>query len=312
LKRSATLLAALATVAAAAALSAAPAATAGVPTACPSTFQVLHDDAIGSLRIPAGPYTLTVLDPDRLSCAEAADRFRQFLEDWDGVLPAPWRLDAATATFTGGSGKGFRIARASTPSGGGGGQYPATGKRCPGTFQVLHNDRIGSFRIPKGAYTVTLLSIGRLGCQQASSLLASFLDDFDGKLSGGWRLDKATATFTRRGSTSYGFRIKAAVGPPTPSGGGGRVYPSGRRCPATFRVLHDDSIGRLALPKGRYRITLRPSKRPSCGLAARYLARFLDDPSGRLPKPWRLKLSTGTFKAPHGVGFRVKPVGVIR
>jgi hypothetical protein len=284
-------------------------ASAAVPTTCPATFTVLHDDHIGSMQIPAGPYTVTVLDPSRLSCAEASDRFRQFLEDWDGDLPAPWTLDAATATFTGAQGAGFRIARASAPSGGGGGQYPATGTRCPGSFQVLHNDRIGSFRIPKGDYTVTLLSLGRISCAGASNRLAAFLQDFDGRLPNGWRLDPETGTFTRRGSTNYGFRIKPAA--TSQPGGGGTVYPAGRVCGGTFRVLHDDHIGALQLPKGRYRITLRPTGRPSCAQASRDLARFLDDPNGKLPKPWRVNAATGTFTGRTGVGFRIKPVAIL-
>jgi hypothetical protein len=303
--------AAIAVTTAAVGISAVPA-SAAVPTTCPSTFSVLHDDHIGSLQLPAGPYTVTVLDSSRLSCAEASDRFRQFLEDWDGVLPAPWALNPATATFTGGQGIGFRIARASTPSGGGGGQYPASSTRCPGHFQVLHNDRIGKFRIPKGAYTVTLLSLGRISCAGASKRLAAFLQDFDGKLPNGWRLDRETGTFTRRGSTNYGFRIKpAATSQPVPAGGGGTVYPGGRVCNGTFRVLHDDHIGALQLPKGRYRITIRPSGRPSCAQASRDLAGFLDAPSGKLPKPWRVNAANGTFSGGTGVGFRIKPIGII-
>ena len=111
---------------------------------------MLHDDRIGALAVPAGPYALTVTDTARLTCAEAADAFRQFLEDWDGRLPAPWRLDAAAASFSAGDGVGFRIAQVAAPSGGGGGQHPATGTRCPGTFQVLHDDRIGAFAVPAG------------------------------------------------------------------------------------------------------------------------------------------------------------------
>jgi hypothetical protein len=303
--------AAIAATTAAAAVSAVPA-SAAVPTACPSTFAVQHDDHIGAMQIPAGPYTVTVLDPSRLSCAEASDRFRQFLEDWDGVLPAPWTLDAATATFTGGQGAGFRIARASAPSGGGGGQYPATGTRCPGYFQVLHNDRIAAFRIPKGDYTVTLLSLGRISCAGASHRLAAFLQDFDGVLPSRWTLDPETATFTRDGSTNYGFRIKPATTPqPVPAPGGGTVYPAGRQCAGTFRVLHDDHIGALQLPAGRYRVTVRPSGRPSCSLASRDLARFLADPNGGLPQPWRVNAATGTFTGRTGVGFRIKPVRTI-
>ena len=106
--------AAIAVTTAAVGISAVPA-SAAVPTTCPSTFSVLHDDHIGSLQIPAGPYTVTVLDQSRLSCAEASDRFRQFLEDWDGVLPAPWTVNASTATFTAGQAVGFRIAPVRNP-----------------------------------------------------------------------------------------------------------------------------------------------------------------------------------------------------
>ena len=177
---------------AAAALTSAPAAQAqgAVPVACPATFAVLHDDAIGSLSVPAGPYQLTVQDPSKLSCAQAADAFRQFLEDWDGVLPSPWKLNAATATFTGKPGVAFKIARVANPSGGGGGQHPATGALCPGTFQVLHSDHIGSFSVPKGTYTLTLLSTGTMSCATASSKFASFLSDFDGRLPSPWILDQ--------------------------------------------------------------------------------------------------------------------------
>jgi hypothetical protein len=81
---------------------------------------------------------------------------------------------------------------------------------------------------------VRLLSLGRISCEGASNRLAAFLQDFDGKLPNGWRLDPETATFTRRGSTNYGFRIKPAATPqPVPAGGGGTVYPAGRACPGT-------------------------------------------------------------------------------
>jgi hypothetical protein len=64
---------------------------------------VLHDDRIGALSLPAGDYRLTVADEARLSCAHAADLFRQFLEDFDGRLPAPWRLDVAARSWASGS-----------------------------------------------------------------------------------------------------------------------------------------------------------------------------------------------------------------
>ena len=287
---------------AAAALAAVPAAASAAPAACPATFSVLHDDQIGALAVPAGSYQLTVADPARLSCAEASDLFRRFLEDFDGRLPAPWTLDAATATFTGGSGRAFSIARTGG-GGGGGGQHPATGLRCPGVFQVLHNDHIGTFAVPAGSYTVTLLSVGPLSCNQAMNRFAAFLRDYDGRLPVPWTLDPQTGTFMR-GGVLAGFRIEPAVSPepgPTPSSGA-------LRCPATFRVLHNDRIGALRVPKGRYLITRTASGTPTCAASSRLLAGFLQRPDGRLPKPWRLRASTGTFLRPSGTGFSIKPV----
>lgn len=281
----------------------APAAASAAPESCPSTFTVLHDDRIGSFQVPAGHYQLTTLDSSRLSCAAAADAFRRFLEDWDGRLPAPWKLDPASSTFTASGGAGFRIAQVTSPSGGGGGRHPATGVLCPGVFRLTRAENIGSFRIPAGEYTVTLLSHEPLSCARAMSLFGRFLSDFDGRLPRPWFLDPLTGAFLR-GSLWVGFRIEPATSPlPGPS-------PSlrGNRCPGTFRVLHDDVIGALRLPAGRYRITRIGSAAPSCAASAGTLARFLDLPSGGLPRPWRLDAQTGTFRRGSGGGFRVKPL----
>jgi hypothetical protein len=285
-----------------AAIAVAPAAASAAPTTCPSTFSVLHDDRIGTFSVPAGAYNVIVSDPARLSCAHAADLFRQFLEDFDGRLPAPWQLDAATSTFTGASGISFSIAAAATPSGGGG-QHPATGLRCPGVFQVLHDDHIGNFRVPAGPYTVTLLSAGALTCDQAMNRFARFLQDYDGRLQGFWLLDWRTGTFIR-GNWHVGFRVEPAVNPlpgPEPSSGG-------LRCPATFRVLHNDRIGALRIARGSYWVTRTAAGRPTCAATTRLLADFLERPDGRLPRPWKLQPSTATFLRPSGAGFSIKPV----
>ena len=108
----------------------------GAPAACPASFQVLHDDKIGSLSLPAGPYTVTLRDSATLSCAQASDYFRQFLEDWDGKLPRPWRYSVqgtGLGTFRRGSSSvGFSVAPGSGGGGGGGGHHPI-GAACPGT-----------------------------------------------------------------------------------------------------------------------------------------------------------------------------------
>jgi len=192
-------------------LPAAPAA-AQSPTVCSATFHVLHDDSIGALELPAGNYQVTVRGG--LSCPASSEWLARFLEDFDGVLPRPWTLSVATASFSrGASGVGFSVARVATPSGGGsGGRHPLSGRLCPGTFRVLDNDRIGALRLPRGNYTITVLSLNRPSCARASRLFTNFLDnDFAGILPRPWALDVQTGTF-RRGAASFGFRVQPVRG----------------------------------------------------------------------------------------------------
>jgi hypothetical protein len=298
----------LAALAAPFALALALAAPAGAQTTsavtCPASFDVLHNDRIGSLQLPAGPYTITVLDGNTLSCTDASELFEQFLEDFDGRLQRPWVLNASTATFTRGRGStvGFRVAQSGpTPP------TPPSNRVCPSYFTVLHNDHIGAFSIPRGRYRVTLLSLGHISCSQASSLLARFLQDWDGILPRPWFLDPTTGSFMR-GNRNVGFRIKPWTGP-VPSGGGGGTHPSdGSRCPGTFRVLNNDRIGRLRLPRGPYIVTRLRGARISCRQASSLFADFLQDFDGVLPRPWRLNTRTATFRQGSSRnGFRVKP-----
>jgi hypothetical protein len=277
----------------AAALFAAPA-SAQTPTACPATFAVLHDDRIGTLQLPAGNYTLTV---NGISCADAADRFRQFLQDFDGRLPSPWQLDVATATFTGGS-QAFSVAAAATPSGGGGGNHPATGTLCPGTFSVLHNDRIGPLRLPAGQYTITLLSIGRMSCAQASAKFTRFLQDYDGILPGRWIVDYETGTFLR--SLHVGFRVKPTGLPPSGNS------PVGTRCGGdAFSVDRAHRFPGLRVRPGAYRIWAIGT---SCDNAAQQLGRLMNLTQGRLPRGWTRNATTATFSRRGTPQFRIKLV----
>ena len=95
---------------AALALALAPSASAAEAT-CPGAFQVLHNDRIGAMQLPAGAYTVTVLDSATMGCTEASQLFSQFLEDWDGRLPRPWVANNTTRTFSAGrnSTVGFRV-----------------------------------------------------------------------------------------------------------------------------------------------------------------------------------------------------------
>ena len=58
-----------------------------LPQACPP-FTVLHNDKIGTVPFPAGPYNITALKGE--TCQQAAALFAQFLQDWDGNLPGGW------------------------------------------------------------------------------------------------------------------------------------------------------------------------------------------------------------------------------
>jgi hypothetical protein len=284
--------------AAALALLALPSAASASSSRCPGTFQVLHNDRIGPMQLPAGPYVITTRGG--LSCSAAANLFADFLQDFDGVLPRPWRiLSAPGRSFIRGGGPiGFSVA----PSGGGGGGGGGGGQ-CGGTFQVLHNDRIGAMQLPAGPYVIT--TRGGLSCLAASNLFAQFLQDFDGILPTPWRIQSAAGRSFIRGNGPVGFSVRPTGGN---SGGGGHFPSDGTRCPGTFQVEHNDRIGRLVLPAGPYTITLLPGPGLSCLTAGDLFATFLEYPQGNLPRPWVVTASTGTFQRGRGsqIGFRVK------
>ena len=277
---------------------------------CPGTFQVLHNDRIGSMDLPAGPYVVTLLDSTEIGCSEASHLFSQFLQDWDGRLPRPWVANAATRTFTEGRGSsiGFRVTPDSsppTPPTPPVPPHPPSSRVCPGYFSVLHNDRIGSFRIPKGQYHLILLSRStQYSCSLASRDFARFLQDWDGVLPNPWFLDTATGSFLK-GSSHLGFRIRPYR---TSGGSGGGRYPSRgqSKCPATFRVLNNDSIGSLSLRRGNYNVWV--SGGLTCPGSTTLFARFLQNVSGLLPRPWVLNTTTATFTRGRGssYAFRVK------
>jgi hypothetical protein len=291
---------------AALALALAPSASAAEAT-CPGTFQVLHNDRIGAMQLPAGAYTITVLDSATMGCTEAAQLLSQFLEDWDGRLPRPWVATNSTRTFTAGrnSTVGFRVTPGEpTPPTPPNPPDPPSSRVCAGYFTVLDNDRIGSFSIPRGRYRITLLGYAGVSCSQASTLFARFLQDFDGVLPRPWFLDPSTGSFMK-GSRHIGFRIKPYV----EDGGSSRGRHPVRgetRCP-TFRVLNNDQIGRLVLPRGTYNVWVRG--RLSCARSTTLFAQFLQDVTGDLPSPWVVNPRTGSFSRGPGSpkGFRVKP-----
>jgi len=77
------------------------------------------------------------------------------------------------------------------------------GQKCPGTFRVLHNDKIDNLSVPAGRYKVT---DKRMSCQSASDYFKQFLAADQNKLPKGWKLIKAKQKFQRK-NADYSFRI---------------------------------------------------------------------------------------------------------
>jgi hypothetical protein len=181
---------------------------------------------------------------------------------------------------------------------------------CPGTFQVLHNDRIGPAVLPKGHYRITLLVGSGISCKGASKWFTQFLQDYDGNLPKPWRVvakRRGVAVFTRAGQPT--FRVSRIGG--GGSGGGSPTHRvPGSVCAGTFRVLHNDRIGPLRFPKGRYKLIIPRGSVVTCTLAANLFSQFLSRPAGNLPKGWSMKPTTALFFKPVNPKlkkFRVDP-----
>ena len=92
------------------------ASSASAATACPGEFNVLHNDSIGKLKLPQGPYTISV---KRMTCVDASSNFARFLQRPAGDLPDGWKLFARRGKFVQRTqGKAFLVAPANTPNNG--------------------------------------------------------------------------------------------------------------------------------------------------------------------------------------------------
>jgi hypothetical protein len=181
-------LALIAALAALALTATAPASGAGCPV-----FRVLHNDRIGPAGLPAGSYLIAV-EPG-LSCQSASQLFTRFLEDYDGVLPKPWRVVAegsGKASFTRGGPPGFSVSRSGGGEGGGNNEL---GKLCSGTYTVNANSKVGPLLFPKGRYLLYIPPKSAISCRRASVLFTRFLAAPGGTLPFPWRLKNQTATF---------------------------------------------------------------------------------------------------------------------
>lgn len=186
--------------------------SAGAANACPG-FRVLHNDRIGAASFPAGNYTITPATSSGLTCAAASKLFSRFLEDYDGVLPRPWRVVAqgsGKASFVQGAQQGFSVALSSS---GGGGNNPALGKLCPGRFTVNATTVVGSLRFTRGQFLLYIPARSLISCRRASVLFTRFLSQPSGRLPFPWQLTNQTATFSKpQHPLRSAFRVEPLAG----------------------------------------------------------------------------------------------------
>ena len=179
---------------------------------CPS-FRVLHDDRIGQASFPAGSYTVTTSTAGGVSCPAASRLFARFLQDYDGVLPRPWRVVAegsGKASFRQGGQTGFSVSLA---GGGGGGGNSPLGALCAGSYTVNASARIGPLAFPKGLYLLYIPPRSGITCRRASVLFTRFLSTPNGRLPAPWRVTSQTATFFKpENPTRSAFRVEPDFG----------------------------------------------------------------------------------------------------
>ena len=290
-----------AAVLATAATAAAPPTRAPAPTVCPGTFQVLNNDHVGALSLPAGPYVISITG--NLGCRQASSLFTTFLYQWTGNLPGGWVV--TPSGFRKGA-TAFTVARSrhKPPS-------PAPSSRtCPGTFSVLHNTRIGPAAFAQGNYVVSLLkaSTSHFSCQTASRTFAYFLNTrYSKPLPYPWLLTTKTTTFTEK-TTGVGFRVARSVllgapqtGPKVTAGGGETV---GTPCRPLYQVTGGNArIDNFVLDKGTYQIWAIGNL--SCTQARQDVARAVALRT-TLPKGWKHNIKSAIVTVGGGNGFRLK------
>jgi hypothetical protein len=188
-------------------------ASSATAASCPS-FRILHDDRIGPAVLPAGNYKVTVAPSSGLTCPAASKFFTRFLEDYDGALPSPWRVNAqgsGKASFTRGGKAGFSVALNSSGSEGGGNNE--LGALCKNTFTVNSNVVLGPIIFAKGQYLLYLPPRSGISCNRAAVLFTRFLGSPGGRLPFPWRLQNQTATFFKpEHPARSAFRVEPAAG----------------------------------------------------------------------------------------------------
>lgn len=184
---------------------------------CPS-FRVLHNDRIGAAVFPAGSYTIT-LEAASLDCKTGGELFARFLEDFDGILPSPWKVSpegSGQAAFLRAGQPGFAVELTKKQTSGEIEKEEATnpdlGTLCRNPFTVNHTTTIRPLRFTKGQFLIYLPSGSTINCEGAVVLFQRFLGASP-NLPSPWRLTNQTATFYKPASpTRSAFRIEPLAG----------------------------------------------------------------------------------------------------
>ncbi len=285
--------------------SASGAASSSLSTSCPGTFQVLNNDHVGTLSLPAGPYVIKIAG--KLSCSQASSLLTTFLDQPTGALPDNW---AITKTGFRRGPASFSVTRTAkkTPADGGNNRPIPTSLTCPGQFSVLHDDKIGAASFPQANYVISLLKkSSKLGCQDATRQFSLFLGTYSsGKLPKPWKLDAASKTF--RTSGGLGFRVTqvgAVTGTPSgsaPTGGGGETQ--GTLCAQTYTAGPNERIDNFVLDQGTYQIWSVDGL--ACSSALTDVERVVTLRTS-LPHGWRHQVQTSIITVGKGgEGFRLK------
>lgn len=180
------------------------------PTAkgCPN-FRVLHNTKIGAAVLPAGNYTIT-LEAASLTCQSSAELFARFLENFNGVLPSPWKVSpesSGKAAFLRSGNPGFSV-ELTGKSKEEGGKTPQLGQLCPKPFVLAEDTVIRPLRFTKGKFLIYIPAGSGITCNRAAVLFTRFLGA-GGTLPEPWKLSSQTATFYKPANpTRSAFRIE--------------------------------------------------------------------------------------------------------
>jgi hypothetical protein len=266
-------------------------ASASAATTCPS-FRVLHNDSIGTVKIPAGQYVVT---PSGVTCKNSSILIARFLNDWDGALPKPWTVasKSGTITFTKvGTSESIAMKAGVVPSGGGSNKQNGV---CPGNFTVLNNDKVGKLSLKAGQYQITTKG---LYCWFDVSKLAYFLDYTEGsKLPSPWTVDVAMKKIQR--SPNYYFTLKYLG----KTGGGGQHPGNMIRCSKKLSVTTPGVLAGMQFPRGSYYVNVKAGT--TCTGAAALFDKWLA--AGAVSNSWKVNSDTAVFTL-NSKSFQIEPV----